>query len=128
MFLTVNCRYLYFFQIILILYIFKKHLIFNIWRFDTFSLLPKKFHDLLKSWNLGTGLSERESSLCKRVNLLSHVWTRKLLILKSKVFIFYYIMADTWCLWNMIILDFIGLSLQKKTLNSAYAKVSYLEL
>ena len=35
---------------------------------------PRNPRDLLKSWNLGTGLSERESRLCINVlNLLNHV-------------------------------------------------------
>ena len=35
-------------------------------------------------------------------------------------------MTDTWCYWNIIILDLIGLLLLKIRLNSVHAKVSYL--
>ena len=69
----------------------------NIWRFDTFSLLPQEspwFIEELESkkWFFW----KRKSSLYKRVNLLNHVW------------------ADTWCHWNMIISDFIGLLYAEK--------------
>ena len=57
--------------------------------------------------------------------MFEHKNVNFVLILKSKDFIFYYIMTATWCHWNMIILDVIGLLLLKKRLNSVYAKVSY---
>jgi len=41
--------------------------------------------------------------------MFEHKNVNFLLILKSKVFIFYYIMADTWCHESLIILDFIRL-------------------
>ena len=70
---------------------------------------------------------ERKSSLYNHVkSCLNMKNVNFLLILKSKVFIFYCIMADTWCHWNMFILDFIGLLLLRKHLNSVFAKVSYL--
>ena len=102
----------------------------NIWRFDTFFLLPYKSPWFIEELEFRNRFVwETKSSLYKRVNLLNHVCTWKnvnfLLILKSKVFIFYCIMADTWCHWNIIILEFVGLLL-KKRLNSVYANVSYL--
>ena len=99
-FLGLTLNIFNFFKIILKLSIFKMKLFLNIWPFDTFPS-PGIPRNLLKSWNLRTGLSERESLVflqsCNFVkSCLKTKNVKFFLILKSKDFILKCPVVNLW--------------------------------